>query len=193
MLSANNYQILTYRFLKGFIKNIIFIVLCCVWLSLTACGGKEDEQAVSSEEELEAKNETPVEKSTNKDIAAEIQANKEKWLSHAVNEYQIEMQKICFCAPDVVRLMIFEIANNEIKTARYADTGGEVDPSHYNQYSTIEGIFLLVEQALEKNPADISIAYDEEYGYIKEFSVDYQVHIADDEITIIASNMKPSK
>lgn len=193
MFSANNDQNSTYRFLKGFIKNISFIVLCCVWLSLTACGGKEDEQAASSEEEPKTKIESLVEKATSNDIAAEIQSNKEKWLSHDITEYQIEMQKICFCVPDAVRLMIFEIANNEIHAVRYADTGDEVDPSHYNQYNTVEGLFLLVEEALAKNPADISIAYDKEYGYIKELSIDYQVNIADDETTIIASNMKPYK
>lgn len=193
MLSANNYQISTYRFLKSYIKNTIFIVLCCLWLSLTACNENKDEKAASSQEEPKAKTESLVEKATSNDIAAEIQTNKEKWLSHGVTGYQIEMQKICFCAPDAVRLMIFEIVNNEIKTVRYADTGDDVDPSHYNQYNTVEGLFLLVEQALEKNPADLSIAYDKEYGYIKELAIDYQVNIADDEVTIIASNMKPHK
>ncbi|MDH3609884.1 MAG: DUF6174 domain-containing protein, partial [Gammaproteobacteria bacterium] len=58
-------------------------------------------------------------------------------------------------------------------------------------FNTIEGMFSFVEQALEKNPADLSIAYDEKYGYIKELSVDFKENIADDEISIIASNMRP--
>lgn len=191
MSSANNYRISKYSFLTGFIKNIIFIVLCCMWLSLTACGGTKDEEAASSKQEPKAKTETLVKEAASNEVVTEIQANKEKWVSHAITGYQIEMQKLCFCSPDAVRLMIFEVENDEIKTVRYADSGDEVDPSLYNQYSTVEGLFALVEQALEKNPADLSIAYDEEYGYIKELTIDYKKDIADDEVTIIASNIKP--
>ena len=86
-----------------------------------------------------------------------------------------------------------DIKDDEIITARYADTGDTVDPSFYNQYSTIEGLFSLAEHALEKDPADLAIAYNEEFGYIKELTIDYKENIADDEVTIIASNMKPSQ
>ena len=101
------------------------------------------------------------------------------------------MQKICYCVPEVVRMMVFEVKDDKVETVRYADTGDEVDPQHYGNFNTIEGMFSFVEQALEKNPADLSIAYDEKYGYIKELSVDFKENIADDEISIIASNMRP--
>ena len=137
-----------------------------------------------------AKAEIAVEKTSSNQVVAEVQANKDKWLSHDIKKYQIEMQKICFCAPDAVRMMIFQVEDNEIKDVRYADSGDAVDPGHYNELNTIEGMFALVEQSLEKNPADIVISYDQEYGYIKELTVDYQENIADDEFTFIASNMK---
>ena len=192
MLTLNKDHITNFKSLRGFIKKIILFILCASCLVITACSANKDEDTSQTKEET-TKTEIAVEQATSSDVVAEVQANKDKWLSQEINAYQIEMQKICFCAPDAVRMMIFKVANNEIKEVRYADSGDEVDPSHYNQHSTIEGMFTLVELALEKNPADLTIAYDAEYGYIKELTVDYQANIADDEITIIASNMKPMK
>ena len=191
MLTIINNQMLKNRYLRGFIKSIITIALSCILINLAACvEGKYEETNNTPTTE---KTEPLVEEISSNDIAAEVQENKEKWLTHGVKKYQIEMQKLCFCVPDAVRLMIFDIKDDEIITARYADTGDTVDPSFYNQYSTIEGLFSLAEHALEKDPADLAIAYNEEFGYIKELTIDYKENIADDEVTIIASNMKPSQ
>ena len=192
MLSLNHYQNLKFRHLGSFLKAISLFIMFSSWLAIAGCGAGRDEnetQASENSQEPEVK----VEETSNNQIVAEVFTNKDKWLSHGIEQYQIEMQKICFCAPDAVRLMIFSISDNEIKDVRYADSGDVVDPSYYSQFNTIEGMFDLVAQALDKNPANIAISYDEEYGYIKELTVDYQQNIADDEFTIIASNMRPSQ
>ena len=85
----------------------------------------------------------------------------------------------------------YKLVSDKVEAVHYADTGEDVDPQHYGDFNTIEEMFMFVEKALEKNPADLSIAYNEEYGYIKELSVDFKENIADDEISIIASNMRP--
>ncbi|MCZ6565411.1 MAG: DUF6174 domain-containing protein [Gammaproteobacteria bacterium] len=190
MLTIINDPMLKNSYLRCFIKSIITAALCCTLINLTACGADQDEETVITP--TTEKTGAVVEETTNNNIAAEVQANKEKWLAHGVKRYQIEMQKLCFCAPDAVRLMIFDIADDEIITVRYADSGDAVNPSLYNQYSTVEGLFALVELALRRDPAVLAIAYNDEFGYIKELTIDYKENIADDEVTIIASNMKPS-
>ncbi len=189
MSPLNVYQILNFKRLGNF-KSICGL-LCLTSLILIACGGNNNETPATTEESTTSS--VQVEQASDSDIVAEVHANKEKWLSNEIKQYEIEIQKICFCEPDAVRLMIFHVENNEIQDVRYADSGEQVDPSHYNELNTIEGMFTLVEQALDKNPADISIAYDTEYGYIKELTVDYHENIADDEFTFIASNMKQKK
>ena len=110
---------------------------------------------------------------------------------HDITNYEIEMQKICFCPPDAVRLMIFEVENSEINSVRYADTDETVEPGLYSNYNTLNGLFDLAEQAIEKNPNELTISYDKDYGFIKEISIDYEYQIADDEITILTSSMRP--
>ena len=157
---------------------------------LNACGGDKDEAEVKETVDAVVPEST---KATANDITTEVQMNREKWMSHEISSYQIEMQKICYCVPEVVRMMVFEVEGDEVVSVKYADTGEDVDPQHYGNFNTIEGMFTFVEKALEKSPADLSIAYDEKYGYIKELSVDFKENIADDEISIIASNMRPKE
>lgn len=178
-------------FLLKELFKYIFILLTCSML-LNACGGDKNEAEVEAEETVDAVVPEST-KATSNDITTEVQMNREKWMSHEISSYQIEMQKICYCVPEVVRMMVFEVEGDEVASVKYADTGEDVDPQHYGSFNTIEGMFTFVEKALEKSPADLSIAYDEKYGYIKELSVDFKENIADDEISIIASNMRPKE
>jgi len=176
------------------LKNILvyFFIALIISVLLSACGGnKTDEKQVTENEVNQDAKITESTKATSVDIATEVQINREKWQAHEIGEYQIEMQKICYCVPEVVRMMVFEVNDDDITSVRYADDGEMVDPQHYGQFNTVESMFTFVEQALDKNPADISISYDDKYGYIKELSIDFKENIADDEISIIASNMRP--
>jgi len=192
MSTYNLHEISKSDHLKGLIKYSFILITCSIILNISACGGNKDEAPANTAEKEVTKMVTPEStKATSNDIASEIQSNREKWMAHEISDYEIEMQKICYCIPEVVRMMIFEIDDDKVKAVSYADTGDDVDPQHYGNFNTIEGMFSFVEQELEKNPADLIIAYDEEYGYIKELSIDYKQNIADDEISIIASNMRP--
>ena len=179
--------------------EFIFILIACSFV-ITACGGNQEEvpvdkqvtETVASESTKVTKTVTPENTQvTTNNIATEIQANREKWKAHGISKYEIEIQKICYCIPEVVRMMIFKVADYNVETARYADTGESVDPKHYGEFNTIDSMFSFVERALKKNPADITITYDEKYGYITELNIDFKVNIADDEISVIASNMRP--
>ena len=176
------------NFLHTLFRYSFIGITCCFFIS--ACGGKEEMQ---KEEPIAEAVEPVSTKATTNDIATEIQKNREKWLAHEISGYQIEMQKICYCVPEVVRMMVFEVEGDDVTSVRYADSGEDVDPQHYGEFNTVEGMFTFVEQAILRKPADLSIAYDDQYGYIKELSIDFKENIADDEISIIASNMRPTK
>ena len=171
---------------NSLLRGLSIASVACVCLFIIACGSDKEKDTAES-----SKPKVVVEAVSEKDIAAEMRANKEKWLSYGITDYKIEMQKICFCSEDAVRLMIFDVIDNNIKEVRYADTGEIVDAKNYGEDNTVVGLFNLVEGAIAENPESISIIYDDRYGYIKQLSIDYQQHIADDEISIITSNMKP--
>lgn len=192
MLLFNDYQNSINSYLDNLVKRNSFILLFGTYLCLAGCGGNDEETPETTSGNVTEEEVTSGEKVSVDQIVTELQANKEKWNSQGISNYEIEMQKICFCPPDAVRLMIFEITDNEIKSVRYADSDERVDPSFYDNYNTLNGLFELAEEALEQNPEELSVIYDDEFGYIKQISIDYKFEIADDEVTIIASSMRPS-
>ncbi len=174
------------------VKLTAILLFSFTLLNVTACGGKKDSKKVTTEE-VNTVTETTEEITANSKALKELKLQKEKWLENSINDYQFEMQKLCFCTPDAVRLMVFEIKDNKIDSVRYADSNEEVDVNLYNEYNTIDGLFTLAEEALANNPAEIHIVYDDKYGYIREYTVDLKENIADDEVTIMASNMRQKK
>jgi len=171
-----------------YLFKCIFILIACSFV-INACGGNKEEVPVEKQVTETVTPEST--KATTNEIATEVQVNQEKWKAHGISKYEIEMQKICYCIPEVVRMMIFEVHDYNVESARYADTGKNVDPKHYGEYNTIDSMFSFVERALGKNPENLTITYDEKYGYITELTIDFKKNIADDEISVIASNMRP--
>ncbi|MEJ2115674.1 MAG: DUF6174 domain-containing protein, partial [Gammaproteobacteria bacterium] len=89
-------------FSKSLIKYILIYITCGTLIS--ACGGTNEETPVENiVTETVAPEST---KATSNYIASEIQKNREKWMSHGISDYEIEMQKICYCIPEVVRMMV---------------------------------------------------------------------------------------
>ena len=166
MIYFNNKQ-----YLENFLLRKFLIVLFC--FSLSSCGSEDESNEVTTQNTVEK--EVVIEKTTNANVSEEIQLNKEKWIANNISNYTVEMQKICFCEPDAVRMMIFNINDNQISDVTYADTGDKVDPSLYNDKNTVLGMFTLVEESILRNPEQITISYDKKLGYIKQLTIDQNV------------------
>lgn len=167
-------------------RYLAYIVLCGV---LVACRGNNDETLNANSNETGSEGEVAaIIPST--ELSNELEANRLKWNSYGISSYEVEMQKICFCPPDALKLMIFNIEDNEIVSVHYADTNETVNPNFYDNFNSINGLFELAEYALEQDPDEISILYDDEFGYIKQIAIDYKSAVADDELTIIASGLR---
>lgn len=189
MLITNLFDLTMPSHLRHRIKIITILFIAYLLLNVSACGAKEETKQTSNEQTTNAATEV----SASSKAEAELQLHKDLWLEKGISDYQIEMQKLCFCSPDAVRLMVFEIRDNKIESVRYADSNEAVEPELYSENDTVEGLFLLAEKTIANDPAELNIVYDEDYGYIKEYTVNIKENIADDEITIIASNMKQNK
>ena len=143
MLFPNSHTTLNSIYSRNLFKYTLIITSI---LLISACSGDKEEVPVEKEVTETVVPEST--KATSNDIASEIQVNRDKWMAHGISSYQIEIQKICYCVPEVVRMMVFEIEENEITSVRYADTGEDVDPQHYGDFNTINSMFMFVEKAL---------------------------------------------
>lgn len=172
----------------AFFRHLKYFFTCIL---LLGCSENNNQTIETVSHNVEIEEDIIVEKPSMEQVSFELKSNKSRWASQNISTYEIEMQKICFCLPDALRPMIFQIKNDRITSVHYVDSNKTVDPGFYDNYNSLTGLFELAEYALDQNPEEISITYDYEYGYIKKISIDYKLAIADDEITIIASSMRP--
>jgi len=103
MLLTNLFELLMPSHYQRHIKVIATLFFILFLQLITACGGKQETKQVTASEKNETESLTVDVSATDKAVA-KLKSQKEIWLEKSITDYQIEMQKLCFCAPDAVRL-----------------------------------------------------------------------------------------
>ena len=114
-------------------------------------------------------------------IAEMLKTNWEKWTRQGIDSYQVRFQRSCFCVPDFRRAAVLVVRGGEIASATYADDGTVVEAEFFGRYETVEGLFALIEGAIEQGAARIDVTYDEKYGYPTDLYIDRYETMADEE------------
>jgi len=114
-------------------------------------------------------------------IAEMLKVNRDKWAGQGIDSYQVRFQRSCFCVPDFRRAALLTVRGGEIASAAYADDGTAVEPEFFGRYETVEGLFALIEGAIEQGAARVDVTYDEKYGYPTSLFIDRYLTMADEE------------
>ncbi len=124
-------------------------------------------------------------------LAKTFDAQQERWRDSKLQSYQYTYQRTCFCEPDWIRPVVIDVVNNRIERIVYADDGAPVDSTYWASYHTVDGLFALIDSALARDAAQITVQFDEALGYPTQLYIDEDLGIADEELRIAASNMHP--
>ncbi len=120
-------------------------------------------------------------------LIEELEENREIWRSQSLETYQYIYQQRFFCTPP---------SNTPLKVSVKNDKITEVVNLNNNQLitdltfpKTIEELFEIIEQAIQKNADEILINYDASFGYPTRVAIDYQKILADEEVTYTIENL----
>ncbi len=69
-----------------------------------------------------------------------------------------------------------------MKSVSYVSTGKPAERRYFEKYDTVDKLFLVVDDALKRKAAEISVTYDETLGFPKSIKIDYIKLAIDDEI-----------
>ncbi len=120
--------------------------------------------------------------------------NRQKWAQaqeELYNGHAFEYQLFCFCDPRYVRAARVAVAQGEVTDVRYLDDNSVPEIALLTQFTSIDALFDAIEETLAQEPYQVSIQYDEQYGYPTEFAIDWALGVADDGTTIVVSNLTP--
>lgn len=115
--------------------------------------------------------------------------NRRKWESRKIKNYQYTFNWRCYCAPDYVKPVIISVRAGAIAQVSYAD-GGAIDPSNFERYQTVKGLFEIIQKAIDEKAHKIEVTYDAKSGYPTSAFIDYSANTADEEKGFEAKQLK---
>ena len=122
---------------------------------------------------------------------SELGAHRRKWSARAVSSYRYTVRRVCFCAPPVTRAATVTVRDGAVHDAVYADDGTPVAPENVPHIATVDQLFRIVQDALDRRAEELVVTYDPVYGYPRTIRIDYRKAAADDEQLYTASGLRP--
>lgn len=119
----------------------------------------------------------------------------ERWEAYELDNYTIDQQILCFCGgPHRFRLLVVADTLNDVVLDQDDLEGWEISEEEIKRYVidrayTVEEAFQLITDAFERAD-DIDVEYDPRYGFPTRINIDWIKEAADDEITILMSNLR---
>jgi hypothetical protein len=138
-------------------------------LALTACSGSGSS--------------TPAE--------TELEAARTKFAQSSNDSYTFHSRRSCECTTEATREMFITVENGSITTAIYVDDEMPVPQNLRDSLFTIESAFEEIQTAIDEDAHMIHVEYDATLGYPSSIAIDYSEQIADEELSLIISNVEP--
>ncbi len=106
------------------------------------------------------------------------------WRDADISHYRFQSQRGCECVPEVYSPVTIEVVDDAIVDIRYVDSGDPVDPMYLGAFYTIDGLFDVIQEAIDDGAQSIDAVYDPQFGLPLEISIDYELNIADEEFYV---------
>jgi hypothetical protein len=113
------------------------------------------------------------------DVQSELDQNRKKWASAMASNYQFNFRWECYCSEEYVTPVNITVRENRIVAVDFVvkhRVPFAID------YQTIEGLFDLLQEGIDKDAHSISAEYHPELGYPVKASIDYEEYTIDEEL-----------
>ncbi len=110
----------------------------------------------------------------------ELTAARERWAGSEPAQYQYDYTRSCFC-PTLTNVRV-TVRNGVVISARVIATGEELSPAERAGIPTIDGLFDVIESAIDQRAHELRVSYDAQMGFPMSIVLDYREMIADDEV-----------
>lgn len=121
------------------------------------------------------------------DAAALLERNRDAWFNTGVTSYRYTITRSCECLPESAGPVTVEVRNGLVVDRRY-ESGAAVSPQYSGIFTTVPGLFDIIEEAVALPAASLSVRYNEDYGYPESIAIDWVAGAVDDEVSYRVSD-----
>jgi hypothetical protein len=119
---------------------------------------------------------------------ARLDQARAQWRAQAIADYTYVFSRGCFCVEEYREPVTVTVRGGAIASVVSVAGGVARDPAGY---STVEGLFDLVQDAIDEDADQIRTEYDPARGYLASAYLDLSERIADEEISVEARSFTP--
>ena len=105
------------------------------------------------------------------------------WSENQPERYHFVLERLCLCPLEVVSAVEIGVGNGVVVSRRYVQTGQPVSARYVELFPSMEGVFDLLEDALDREAGRIDVRYDSRYGFPFDATIDYVLNAVDDELS----------
>ena len=113
--------------------------------------------------------------------AGDLRAARAEWERQGISSYRYTIRRSCECLPEATAPARVEVRDGRTVSVVAATSASQVRPEAFQRYDTVEELFAVIEETIERDPYRFSARYDARLGYPLEYSVDFDREHADDE------------
>lgn len=125
---------------------------------------------------------------------------KRQWEGRQVADYRytvsIERPHPIFCFPPSdtfpgCGFYVVTVKDSVVDSAQRSGSGEALNEAQLGALATVDGLFSVIQTAIERPATGIDVEYDPQYGYPKSIFIDNSTGTADDETIFHASGLVP--
>jgi hypothetical protein len=162
-------------------SKFLFIVMAIV---LTACSG------LATEMPTQIPTEIPTDLPTGD--SGDIESARQQWEAAGISHYRFNLNMVCFCAFSENMPLVVEVQDGNVVSMEYQN-GNEIDPASlefFQRYETIDKIFSELEKAIAAEADEVTVTYDDTYGFPEQVDIDFVEEAIDDELVLTISGFE---
>ena len=120
------------------------------------------------------------------------------WEQTRSSDYTYEYNVLCECSDNFGQTVKVTVLNGAVESVVYAESGEfgrkAGDPpvvSGSPRYHTIDGLFDVIQEAINFEADRLTVSYNSEFGYPTDVAIDQFVNAIDDEYSLTANAYSP--
>lgn len=114
-------------------------------------------------------------------IESEVRFYRAQWEATGPASYVYALRHTCFCSPEAIGPVRVTVDESSVTARVYVDSSEPVDPDFHGSFPDIDGLFDVLEDAIEREAHQIDVTWHESDGYPVSIFVDYIEFAADEE------------
>jgi hypothetical protein len=109
-----------------------------------------------------------------------------RWEEHGPASYTLTLQRLCYCGEIEPRQVT--VIDGVVTDVRIVGSGAPLTEDQWQWYPSVEALFAIVRQAIDERAHELEPEFHDTLGYALRVEIDWDEHVADEEVTFIISS-----